>query len=356
MKKFLRSIKIVIKKLLRIYFVVGIVIFIAFVMPELVQNASDIAQILYLTPLAFLVSLLISFFMVSFTIGPIMWYYVLFQIGTEVVDTIEESEQKSVDNNVYFRDIPEGYSPVIASLILNKWLEEKTDLTAMILYLIKKGYLVKNGDNISYTGKDLSELSESEKYIAECYSDNNNSFNFIKWREIVVKEAIEKGYVKDAGVFSIQNIKKSGKNAAIIIFACMIIINILHIEILDIILSTLVSFLIPFGIVLFLIYAFRRSQVNIKLTEKGVIEQEKLVKLRKFLNDFSSLEESNEDAMILWQDYLIYAISLGVNTDIVEKSKLYKKLDENNYIINQQMANEISLKFTNQINNMNQNL
>lgn len=344
MKFFFETLFFVFKKLIIVYLVVAIIMFCTFFLPEFLEAGVPIDRMSDAILISTGLSLLMSFVMVTFFCAPIMQWYFMIKFGNKIVDSIESSEYKSIDNNIYFRDVPTDYNPAVASLILNKWFEKEVDMTSMILYLIKKDYLKKDGDTIVYTGKDMTDLPESEKYIVEYYSKNNTTFDFMKWRNIVVEEAKTKGYVKDGRQLNIETdeFKRKSSKFLIIIVIAFIILNILNLEI---ILAILMPMIMPFSVVVMIIFAYRRGIINIELTKKGIEEQEKLVKLRKFLTDFSSLEDSNEEAATLWEDYLIYAISLGVNTDIVEKSKLYNKLNYGSFVINQQLMHDVSNKF-----------
>lgn len=290
--------------------------------------------------------------MITFTCAPFLQLYFMIKLGNKVVDNIDSSEHKSVDKNIYYRDLPTDYNPAVASLILNKWFEKKVDMTSMILYLIKKDYLKKDGDKIIYTGKDMTDLPKSEKYLVDYYAKNEVTFDFNIWRDIVVRETVEKGYAKRTSIknYTEEETKELEKKAKIIfalIFVGPFILITLNLEFILFLLSTVG---VPFAVVTLLVYAYRRANVNIELTKKGIEEQEKLVKLRKFLEDFSLLDEYNEDAVELWEDYLIYAISLGVNTDIVEKSKIYNKLNYGYFRVSQELATEISNGVNEKIN------
>ena len=44
--------------------------------------------------------------------------------------------------------------------------------------------------------------------------------------------------------------------------------------------------------------------------------------LKNYLEDFSIMEERNEEELVMWEYYLVYAVALGVNEtddDIIEK-------------------------------------
>lgn len=346
MKFFFETLFVVFKKLIIIYIIVAVFFFCAFFLPEFLETGIEAERMNEAILMSTGISLLMSFVMVTFFCAPIMQWYFMIKFGNKIVDRIEGSEYKSVDNNIYYRDVPTDYDPAIASLILNKWFEKKVDMTSMILYLIKNDYLRKDGESIVYTGKDITGLTESQKYIVEYYFKNAEAFDFIKWRNLVVEEAKAKGYVKEGRSINLETEefkRKTGKIAIFIIIG-VIILNVLNLELL---LALLYPMMMPFGVVVLFILAYRRSNVNVELTKKGIEEQEKLVKLRKFLMDFSSLEESNEEAATIWEDYLIYAISLGVNTDIVEKSKLYSKLNYGTFVVNQQLVQDVSNSYIN---------
>lgn len=351
MKFFFETLFFVFKKLIIVYIIVAIFFFCSFFLPEILETKILETEVLPFSNWQVIlitagISILMSFIMVTGFFGPIMQLYFMIKFGNKVVDSIEGSQHKSVDNNIYFRDVPKDYNPAVASLILNKWFEKEVDMTSMILYLIKKDYLKKEGENIVYTGKDITELPESEKYIVQYYSENSTTFNFVKWRDIVVKEAKDKGYVKEGRELNLETeeLKKKIIKYGIITVITIIIADWLNI---GFILAMLLPMLMPFIVVVLLILAYRRGNINIELTKKGIEEQEKLVKLKKFLIDFSSLEDSDEEAATLWEDYLIYAISLGVNTEIVEKSKLYNKLNYSAFTVNQELAHDVSNKFHN---------
>lgn len=337
MKRFSKALVSTIKILLILYFILTIIISAVTFIPVLrgEVNISDELMLFYW------IAILLSFIMVTFFVAPFISWYLMIKLGNDVIDKMDGSEHKSLDNHVYYRDVPTNYNPAVASLILNKWFEKKTDITTMLLYFIKRLYLKKEGNEIIYTGKDTSDLTQSELYFVKSYSDG--SFVFETWRDFVIKEAKSMGYVENPVQISIEEFRlKTLKIAAIIFVSIIIAFNFIPDILLFVVLIPLIYILIPFGIIFLLILGYRRGQVNVKLTKKGIEEQEKLVKLRKYLTEFSSLQTSDDEAMVLWEDYLIYAVALGVNNSIVEKSIIYNKMNYGNFNINQKLAYEIS--------------
>ncbi len=337
MKRFSEALKKTVKIMLVIYLIITIIIS-AFVFIPVVQLGTNATNELFVF---YIIALLASFMMVTLFIGPFISWYLMIKLGNDVMDKIDGSEYKNLDNHVYFRDVPKDYNPAIASLILNKWVERNTDITTMLLYFIKRGYLKKDENNLVYTGKDLSDLSSSEKYFIENYSNGN--FVFEAWRNFVVQEAKDMGYVENPIEITEEQFKAKYSRVGIITFiVIMILFNFIPNILMSLIIVPLFFLLVPFGIIFLLILGYRRGQVNVKLTKKGIEEQEKLVKLRKYLTEFSSLETSDDEAIVLWEDYLIYAVALGVNSSIVENSKIYNKMNNGEFSINQRIAYELS--------------
>lgn len=97
-----------------------------------------------------------------------------------------------------------------------------------------------------------------------------------------------------------------------------------------------IIFVSPIGVCLSIIYIsnqiYRLSPKHIYLDEK--LEIDKWIGLKNFLNDFSLMSEKTVHEVELWDKYLIYAISMGVNKDSVNKylSMPNIKLDNRNIV------------------------
>jgi hypothetical protein len=58
--------------------------------------------------------------------------------------------------------------------------------------------------------------------------------------------------------------------------------------------------------------------------DEGNIINCKLEGLRKYLVDFSKIEEKTKEQLTLWEEYLIYSVILGINTKVVDE--VYDKI------------------------------
>ena len=77
-------------------------------------------------------------------------------------------------------------------------------------------------------------------------------------------------------------------------------------------------------IIFFITYIFFKSPKHTKLKEEDYIY--KWEAFKRFLEDYSLLGEQEENAILIWEKYLVYAISLGINKKIIKK---YGRLNKN---------------------------
>lgn len=74
------------------------------------------------------------------------------------------------------------------------------------------------------------------------------------------------------------------------------------------------------AIALFILLSFRR--VRTRRTRQGALEAERWIAFRSYLKDFSRLEEAPPISLALWDQFLVYGISLGVAEQVLEQARL----------------------------------
>lgn len=87
----------------------------------------------------------------------------------------------------------------------------------------------------------------------------------------------------------------------------------------------------PVSIVL-IINAILASLINKKLsnlTQKGIDEREKWKGLKKYMEDFSLLDEKEIPALEIWEEYLVYATVFGIADKVIKQLKLVYPQIEN---------------------------
>lgn len=75
------------------------------------------------------------------------------------------------------------------------------------------------------------------------------------------------------------------------------------------------------AVVLFIFLSFRR--VHVRRTKQGALEAERWMAFRRYLRDFSRLEEAPSISLALWDQFLVYGITLGVAEQVLEQARLY---------------------------------
>ena len=69
------------------------------------------------------------------------------------------------------------------------------------------------------------------------------------------------------------------------------------------------------------------------LTQKGIDEAEKWKGLKKFMEDFSLIDEREVPELVLWEKYLVYATAFGVADKVIKQLKMkFPQLLEDNYV------------------------
>lgn len=71
-----------------------------------------------------------------------------------------------------------------------------------------------------------------------------------------------------------------------------------------------------------------KKRINV-LTQKGVDEKEKWKGLKKYMEDFSLLNEKEVPAIEVWEHYLVYATAFGIADKVLKQLKtIYPNIDE----------------------------
>lgn len=209
-------------------------------------------------------------------------------------------------------------------VILKK--DETEDLTSdeRIVYdMLKK---VPKKEEKSFT------MKEFEKYI----SRNSSSILRIFYRI----ESIAKDNEENKGNYSEDLIEQANKwSIKGVGFIFLFILNIF----------TMWLAVIPVFIAA--IYCFRISSRYNRLTEKGINEREKWVGLKKYMEEFSMIDEKTVPELILWEKYLVYATVFGIADKVLKQLKVvYPQITDTEYM-NSYGYTYMNLMYTNNFSN-----
>lgn len=261
---------------------------------------------------------------------------------------LKNSKRYKVENEYgeYFRELPDDYSPSIAGTLVSRNLYPSgRELFAMLLDLVRKGHLkLEEGEKtttliLQESGKPLSEeekfilnwyireLGDGEKIILESVEASIKgrggakefNRNYERWRTIVYSDMLEKNLKMDKrdkfstslGIFT---------GIAYFIGGGMLVVYFQ---------SELFILMILLGFIL-LPYTFSRKRASLE-KEKTISRWEAF---KKFLVDYSNLEEAKLASIELWEHYFVYAVALGVAEKVAKGySKIMSKKGEESTII-----------------------
>ena len=309
------------KKNKKIDWVVILALLIGILLFALFNSGSDSAE-------SFVASAFMLFFQGLMVCLPIIMIYLAIRLA------FKRNEKKNmrfevVDNIDYYRDNLGELSPGLISLMADLDIEDDKDITAMILHLKSKNIIniQENNSIIINKNYDNSSLMVSDLVFLDWIRTRQHQ-ELQTWKRLIEKEAYQAGYIqpKDKGITG-----------------CLFPILIeLVIVILLVILGSLIFgfngsnlFWLIFELILFVILFITMfyfpifkfvyfitsnlSQAKVKRTKLGNQLTEKIYAMKNFIHDFGNLSEATKEHLVLWDYFLIYAVILEENEEIVNE-------------------------------------
>ena len=269
---------------------------------------------------------------VVFAIGVIWWLFLIVYIY------IKNSKRHKVVNEYgeYFRDLPDSYSPAIAgTLVSRKLYPESKELFASLLDLVRRKELKlveENGKTIlQYAGEKREFLKDYESFLIEWYikelGDGNQVIiedidknintkskaiafndNYERWQTMVYSAMLSK---------NLRNDKRDKLSTSLGMLTGMgYFVGGMPLS---------AYFDTPIFVVLvvlgFLLLPYTLSRKRFSLEKEKAYARWQAFK--KFLVDYSNLEEAKLASIQLWEHYFVYAVALGVAEKV---AKGYKKV------------------------------
>ena len=305
-------------------------------------------------------------------------------IWRAISHTLKKAAVKNTTFNVlqdfdYYRDKLTGLSPADISMLTDLEIESKKDITALILKYTMMGVVSTEGNVISVLNIDHPDLLESDRLLLKAFAtDRMDVATVLKWKEMVKAEAVRKGYLcneqRDAkrGSQGCATASFTGCLTPILLFvACFFLaqsdiylkfetfVNSLSDDMsnLEVIKSTLaaspdtsfsvficcfmavmilVAFILP--IVALVYYIVKQVSINrYKRTKLGEELTEEIYGMKNFIHDFSDLSNADKEQLVLWDDFLIYAVLLEENMSIVDEICKMKQINIVQFNVTQQI-------------------
>lgn len=255
----------------------------------------------------------------------------------------------------YFRELPGDYTPSEMSVLMSMGKVYPRDIMATLMDLVRKKYLtleevtvdkrplLRTKKNTDYkislnVKKSLTDLKSHESFlinwfINEIGNGENLLLESIKNYSKNTKTALDfKGsydlWCEKVKTSAEQNsfFDKSAKTGRII----GVLTSLFFIAsgiVLPVVLYTTSGVILFFQGIIMLIFSVRIK----KRSEFGSEQYAKWKAFKRFLKDFSRLKEVEIPSIIIWEHYLVYAISLGIAKKVIKQLPLvFKEADLNN--------------------------
>lgn len=243
----------------------------------------------------------------------------------------------------YYRDSMSHLTPSIVSLLMDLDIYGEKDITATLLRMYRKGAIeFQEGNRISINRKNAPELEGCEAELMRIIKEGRLGVKlaYAGWKENRLKEAVELGYIQRKGTGDeldryMRKIDKVVAAAVASMFVGLGYIALMGYVILPplmedgmTVFDVLMMCGVPliFNVLLFIPWyqlAFRlsyrsRDDILWERTPLGNEMAEKIAGLSKFIHDFSRLSQAQKEHVVLWDDYLVFAVVLEENEKIVK--------------------------------------
>lgn len=227
--------------------------------------------------------------------------------------------QKLNFNFEYIREIP-NYIDVNDIMFLNHtsfWNKKNIKLIIMQLYL--KGVLeikTENGKTIITKTDKKIMVSYAEKYICDYItSEDKDNFNYVNYTNMVKKDILIKGLAYDKNDLSLFKFYFFFSSLVFLTFAILFFFGSIY-KRLDLNDSVVLGFiLLTFpSVVLSQIDKITKT-LNLKLSDEGWAYKYIIKSYKKFLKDFTRMNELKNSDYHLWEKHLLFAQALNINLD-----------------------------------------
>lgn len=254
------------------------------------------------------------------------------------VKKIENELSKNIHPIEYYREAFDKYPPAIVFLLLGKKNYDDL-LVSMTLSLEQKGYLKIENNQILVLEKDTVGLMSHEKFFLSNYNElfliikNNKRIFFTSKRDKRRIKKFNKMIYEDA--ISLNLISKIKSTRKVPIFTNILVIFgalLGYIPALQYFKEySMIYFLLLFLMVILLLNGNSSNiDYSVARTELGLDLYNKLYGLKKFIVDFSSLNDNTIREFEMWKSYKISTILFNVNGTLNnEINKLFNSFASN---------------------------
>lgn len=268
----------------------------------------------------------------------------------------------------YFRDIPRANAtPGEAVQLINKNLTKVINsnylgniFSAVLLNLKLKGYLDFEIDKTKPKKEQVSINIKKKQNTEELLSEEKEIYNFLnqavrkKEERVLTLKELQKiiksnpqkiqrlaeqigkdiySSLKKQKLLDEKQIKAYNSALAIIIFEILFLISFLIFDFaiikeFNVLIKAIMSITTVLGIISIAKKIGIVRKIN-QFTQKGVNEIKAWKCLKKYMEDFSLLEEKEIPSIVVWEKFLVYATAYGISKKVLKQLKLvYPNFEE----------------------------
>jgi uncharacterized membrane protein len=243
------------------------------------------------------------------------------------------AEYKRPKNYVYYREIPSDIPPAVLGYLINFGDIRTEYIVATLMDLIhrkfmdietidekKKRYLLNrlpNNEQLNEYEEILLNKIIFDKSQSTEISELNKKFNKSPSHYAKLFEDFEEKIGEKSKEYDFFDQVSAGKGNLITGFS-------IFIGILSLVLGGLFKNPAFYSwIMLVPIYIIVGTKAIPRRSVKGKEEYDKWMAFKRYLSDFSNLKEYGPKSVVIWEEYLIYGIILGVSRNVIKALKLY---------------------------------
>jgi len=244
----------------------------------------------------------------------------------------DKLEKIDFKNDGYYKEkIPE-YSPAVLSYVDDFTLDKK-DIVATLLSLeLKKKIKIK--DKLEVIDDTYDGLTDNEKYIFKKAKNNDlKNVNMEEFKQVVAKEAKDKGLIEEKSVVKSRVDRLLWSSVGISVALMVIVFAFLNNYIMLINNDTAIiicfvcvfiiitcAMVVPCAVIAYIShYSILRTIDPYIRSKQGKEINIRLEGLKKYIKEFSTLDEKTKEYLTLWEEFLIYSVMFGTNDKIIDE-------------------------------------
>lgn len=286
----------------------------------------------------------------------------LMMLWRSMFHTLYKNAVKSATFNVlqdfdYYRDELTGISPAAISMCMDLEIEVEKDISAQFLKFSLNNIVEINGDHITVLNKEAPGLTKSDLFLLQAVENGTlNRETAMEWKQLAISEVVNGDFIRRKE----REVAKGSQGCLSTVFLWVVMLCITmpfifkstlngtltqyeqiwdsfnterelfeylrqnpelqkyFLGMMAILILFVFTICRPF-ILLIKGFLMEQTKALFQRTEEGEIVTEEIYGLKNFIHDFSDLSHADKETLILWDDFLIYAVLLEENTEIVKE-------------------------------------